>query len=107
MQFEKDLSSPHFGLFEQARAVLVDEMKFIETKKPRITTYSDSNGGVCHMRTMQHGIDFGFLKGAKMHDELGMLTGNGKSMRVLPMSQMDQDVLSYYLAQAVELNQKS
>ncbi|MGJ8529090.1 hypothetical protein [Maritalea sp.] len=106
MQFQTDIESVHSGLFLAARSVLIDEMNFTETKKPRITTYADANGGICHMRTMPHGVDFGFLKGAKMQDELGRLVGKGKSMRVLPLKVLEPSVLQYYLAQAVELNIK-
>ena len=52
---------------------------------------------------MPHGIDFGFLKGAKMQDDLGKLTGNGKVMRVLPMIEFDKQMADYYLHQAIEL----
>lgn len=104
MQFEKDIASPNRALFEQAREHLVGRRGFSETKKPRITTYADKNGGICHMRTMPHGIDFGFLKGAKMVDDHAVLLGNGKAMRVLPMAVFDDVLLDFYLDQAVRLN---
>ena len=77
-----------------------------ETKKERITTYSDSLGGICHMRTMPHGVDFGFLKGARMKDQHALLTGKGKKMRVLSMNIFDPKILDYYLQQAIVLNTK-
>ena len=43
---------------------------------------------------MQHGIDFGFLKGARMKDKYGLLTGNGKVMRVLPLKSFDKETVS-------------
>lgn len=55
------------------------------------------------MRTMPHGIDIGFLQGAKMTDKLGRLTGNGKVMRVLPLTKFDTKTIDYYLQQAVAL----
>ncbi|MCJ8323796.1 MAG: DUF1801 domain-containing protein [Rhizobiales bacterium] len=103
MQYEKDLISPHKDLFLTAQAYLMSFDGMVETKKPRITTYSNANGGICHLRTMPHGIDFGFLKGAKMQDDLGKLTGNGKVMRVLPMIEFDKQMADYYLHQAIEL----
>ena len=83
MQFYKDIQSPFKELFFEARALLLSYDGIIETKKERITTYGDNNGGICHMRTMPYGIDFGFLKGAKMEDRYGALTGKGKKLRVL------------------------
>lgn len=56
----------------------------VETRKDKITTYSNEKGGICHMRTMPYGINIGFLKGAKMEDSLWLLTGKGKAIRVYP-----------------------
>ncbi len=55
---------------------------------------------------MPKGVDIGFLKGAKMVDEPGQLTGTGKAIRVLPLSTFDADLCAYYLDQAVALNHK-
>ena len=78
MQYDKDLESEHKELFLEAREFLLSFNGIIETRKERITTYSNEKGGICHMRTMPYGIDFGFLKGAKMEDPFNLLTGNGK-----------------------------
>ena len=51
---------------------------------------------------MPHGIDFGFLRGVHFEDPEQRLTGNGKTLRVLSMTTLDQEVLEYYLAQAIE-----
>jgi len=104
MQYEKDIQSEHKELFLEAREFLLSHEGVVETKKERITTYSNHKGGICHMRTMSHGIDFGFLKGAKMEDKLGLLTGKGKAIRVLPQKVLDKEVVGYYLEQAIELN---
>lgn len=104
MQFEKDMNSPHRSLFEEARSFLLAIDGIVETQKPRITTYSNSRGGICHMRTMPHGIDFGFLKGAKMDDEKSRLTGNGKAIRVLSLKKFEPETFGYYLNQAISLN---
>ena len=106
MQYDKDLQSEHKDLFLQARAFLLSFEGIIETKKERITTYSNKKGGICHMRTMPYGIDFGFLKGAKMEDKLGLLTGNGKAIRVLPQKELNKEAVEYYLKQALEINSK-
>jgi len=106
MQFEKDLQSEFKDLFLQARELLLSYEGIFETKKNRITTYSNNKGGICHMRTMPYGIDFGFLKGAKMEDELGLLTGKGKAIRVLPQKELDREAIEYYLKQALEINSK-
>ena len=103
MQYDKDLQSPHKALFIEAREFLLSFEGIVETKKERITTYSNKKGGICHMRTMPYGIDFGFLKGAKMEDELGLLTGKGKAIRVLPQKELDKKAVEYYLKQAIAL----
>ncbi len=60
MQYDKDLHSKQKELFLDARDFLLSFDDIVETKKERITTYSNEKGGICHMRTMQHGIYFGF-----------------------------------------------
>ena len=104
MQFDTDMKSVHKELFEAVRQVLLEDYKFDETKKSRITTYSDAKGGICHMRTMKHGIDIGFLKGVHMEDKHSLLTGSGKVMRVLPMGELDIPMVKYYVDQAVKIN---
>jgi len=106
MQYDKDLESEHKDLFLQAREFLLSFDGIIETKKERITTYSNDKGGICHMRTMPYGIDFGFLKGAKMEDELGLLTGNGKAIRVLQQKTLNKKSVEYYIKQAIAINSK-
>ncbi len=58
------------------------------------------------MRTMSYGIDFGFLKGAKMEDKLSLLTGKGKAIRVLSQKKLDKKVVEYYIKQAIEIDSK-
>ena len=104
MQYDIDIKSEHKNLFLKARKYLLSFDGIVETRKERITTYSDQNGGICHMRTMPYGIDIGFLKGAKMDDDLGLLTGKGKLIRVLPQKRFDKDAVGYYLRQAIAIN---
>lgn len=107
MQFDKDLESEFKDLFLKARDILLSYEGIIETKKERITTYSNEKGGICHMRTMPYGIDFGFLKGAKMEDKFGRLIGKRKAIRVLPQkTELDEEVINYYIKQAIEINAK-
>ena len=105
MQFDKDLKSEFKDLFLQAREILLSYDEIVETKKERIITYSNSKGGICHMRTMPYGVDFGFLKGAKMEDKFGVLTGKGKAIRVLVQKrQLNEEVINYFIDQAIEIN---
>ncbi len=105
MQYDKDLASPHKDMFLAAREILLSYEGVIETKKERITTYGNAKGGICHMRTMPYGVDFGFLKGAKMEDSFGFLTGKGKAIRVLPQKgELDIDAVRFYINQAIEIN---
>jgi len=103
-QFEKDMQSPHKGLFLKVRELLLTMDGIEEIQKNRITTFSNRDGGICHLRTMPHGIDIGFLKGAKMTDEQERLTGTGKAIRVLALSEFEKEVCTFYLEQAVLLN---
>ena len=106
LQYQNDIVSEHRELFETARVFLLRFEGVVETKKPRITTYSDANGGICHLRTMPHGIDFGFLKGAKMQDDFKLLTGHGKLLRVLSLQTFVEDTVVYYVQQAISLNRQ-
>ncbi len=104
MQFNIDMKSEHSALFLSTQKLLLENHKLMEVKKTRITTYSDKNSGIWHMRTMKHGIDIGFLKGARMEDKYGMLTGGGKAMRVLPLTVLDVNCVNYYIEQAIKIN---
>ncbi|MGB5821775.1 MAG: hypothetical protein WBG90_19990 [Saonia sp.] len=106
MQYDKDIRSKHKQLFFEAREFLLSFDGIRETKKERITSYSNDKGGICHMRTMPYGIDFGFLKGAKMEDKLDILTGKGKAIRVLSQKILCKETIKYYLDQAIEINSK-
>jgi len=104
MQFDIDMKSGHRALFSSVRKVFLQNYLLIETKKPRITTYADDKGGICHMRTTKHGVDIGFLKGVHMEDKYGLLAGSGKVMRVLPVSELDIVQVQYYVNQAIAIN---
>ena len=104
MQFDIDMKSAHKELFMSARELLIEHYKLKEIKKDLITTYSGDTSGICHMRTMKHGIDIGFLKGARMGDKYGLLTGTGKIMRVLSVSVLEVDRIKYYMDQAIKIN---
>ena len=105
MQYDIDMKSEFKDLFLLARKLLLSFDDFVETKKERITTYSNKHGGICHMRTMKHGIDIGFLKGARMEDKYGRLTGNGKVMRVLSLTTVIEEEINYYITQASKINE--
>ncbi|GAJ02003.1 unnamed protein product [marine sediment metagenome] len=102
MQFDVDMASPNKDLFMKVRELLLSYQGMTETRKQRITTYSCGKGGICHMRTMPHGIDIGFLKGAKMLDQHARLKGNGKAMRILPLVEAEVEIIDYYICQAIE-----
>ena len=106
MQFEKDLESEFRELFLSARQFLLSFEGIEETKKARITTYGDKNGGICHMRTTKMGVDIGFLKGVLIPDKYGLLTGKTKKMRVYSITELREDVLGYYVAESLRLNRE-
>ena len=104
MQYDKDLQSTHKELFMSVRKLLLSIDGVKETKKEKITIYSYNGSGLCHMRTMPHGIDIGFLKGFLMNDKYGLLQGNTKRMKVLPLEKLLQKEVKYYLDEAIEKN---
>ena len=106
MQYDKDMESPHKKLFLAAREILLEIEGVQETKKEKITTYSYNGVGLCHMRTMPHGIDLGFLKGFQLGDKYGLLRGDSKRMRILSMDKLKKKELQYYLDEAISKNSK-
>ena len=93
MQYEIDIESPHKKLFLEARELLLAIEGVQETKKEKITTYSYNGSGLCHMRTMPHGVDLGFLKGIQLGNKYGLLHGDSKRMRTLSMEKMKKKEL--------------
>lgn len=109
-QFEKDMASEFSELFLQIRDILLSFDGIVETKKPRITTYSDPNGGICHMRTTAKGVDIGYLKGAKIDDKFNQLAGKTKKMRVQTIpsqAKLDENIIRYYINQSIILNRQN
>ncbi|EPJ45724.1 MAG: hypothetical protein OFPI_36020 [Osedax symbiont Rs2] len=106
MQFAKDMSSPHKGLFVAVRAKLLALDDIEELKKQKITTYAYNGSPLCHIRTMPKGVDIGFLKGFLMADDYGLLHGNTKRMKVLSLSTMLDQELDYYFQQALRASRK-
>ncbi|KMT66642.1 DUF1801 domain-containing protein [Catenovulum maritimum] len=104
MQFEKDLTSPYKDLFIYVRDYLLSFDGVTEIKKDKITTYSFSGSALCHLRTMPHGVDIGFLKGAFIEDSLGQLHGKTKRMRVLSIETIEADSIDFYIKAALKLN---
>ena len=104
MQYDKDMASPYKDLFLDARKILLGIEGVQETKKDKITTYSYNGSGLCHMRTMPHGIDVGFLKGFMLNDKYGLLHGDSKRMRILSLEKMKEKELKYYLDESVDKN---
>ena len=109
-QFDKDMASEFSALFLQIRDILLSFDDIVETKKPRITTYSDPNGGICHMRTTAKGVDIGYLKGAQMDDKFNQLTGKTKKMRVQTIpshANLNESIIRDYINQGIMLNRKN
>ena len=105
MQFDVDMQSVQKELFLEVRDYLLSFEGVEETKKERITTYGNPDGGICHMRTTKTGVDVGFLKGARIEDKHALLTGTSKKMRVLSLTSLNKDVMGYYLEESIRLNQ--
>lgn len=107
MQFDKDLQSVYKTLFLDIRNLLLSNPNITETKKERITTFCDANGGICHLRTTEKGVDVGFLKGVYLEDKLVLLHGKGKRIRVISLNGYHEVALLYYINQAIMINAKN
>ncbi len=106
MQYDIDIQSVYKNLFLDVKNLLLSIPYITETKKERITTYSDKYGGICHLRTTSKGVDIGFLKGIHLEDRLSLLHGKGKLIRVVSLKGYNEIVLLYYIHQAIEINSK-
>lgn len=106
MQYDIDIQSVYKNLFLDVRKLLLSNTEITETKKERITTYSNKNSGICHLRTTSKGVDIGFLKGVHLEDKLSLLHGKGKLVRVVSLKGYHEIVLKYYIDQALEINNK-
>jgi len=106
MQYDIDVQSVYKNLFLDVRNLLLSDPNITETKKERITSYADKNGGLCHVRTTSKGVDIGFLKGIFLEDKLSLLHGKGKLVRVVSLKGYHEIVLLYYIHQAIEINHK-
>jgi hypothetical protein len=42
-----------------------------------------------------------------MEDDLGLLTGKGKAIRVLQQKELNKKPIEYYIKQAIEINSKN
>lgn len=104
MQFDKDVESLNKDLFLSVRDTLLNYEGIDEVKKDKITTYSYGGSALCHLRTMPHGVDIGFLKGAFIDDTIGKLHGKTKRMRVLSLHSHQEQELRFYIDAAVALN---
>jgi hypothetical protein len=107
MQFDKDMQSPYRTLFMKIREFILNFENIQEIKKQRITTYLCNGSGVCHLRTMPHGVDIGLVKGAFIRDKYGMLYGSSKRIRVLSVTSMLQGELRYYIQEAIQQTKNS
>jgi len=104
MQYDKDLESPHKDLFLAVRDVLLAITGVEEIRKEKITTYSFNGSSLCHMRTMPHGVDVGFLKGFLLENKYGLLHGEAKRIRILSLEKLRVKELKYYLNEAILKN---
>lgn len=105
-QFQNDLESNQKNLFLQIREVLLSYKQMMELQKSIITTYANDNGPICNMRTMGKQVEITFLKGIKLKDKYKLLSGTGKEMRSMTLSEFDEELLEYYIDQAVVINSK-
>ena len=103
MQFDKEMQSPHRDLFLQVRELLLDFDGVFERRNPKTTSYWTNKGCVCHIKSTKAGIDLGFTRGVLMEDAFGRLSGNRKFKRHLLLREMEENVLTYYVVQALEL----
>lgn len=105
-QFEKDLLSNNKDLFLETRELILSYPQMMELQKSIITTFANDNGPICNMRTMNKTLEITFLKGINLKDKHKLLTGSGKEMRSLTIDNLDKEILSYYIQQAIKINER-
>lgn len=65
------------------------------------------NGPFCYIKAFKSSVNFGFWRGIDLDDPSGRLQGTGEKMRHVRLTgvdDIDPELFSGYLAQAIELN---
>ncbi|MFK7844701.1 MAG: DUF1801 domain-containing protein [Rhodothermales bacterium] len=104
MQFDIEMRSKHKDLFLEIRDVLLSFDGVREKINTRSVCYHTSQGGLCHLKTTNDGVDVGFFRGIRMEDAYNMLWGAGKSKKFISLQAMNEEALVYYVVQALEIN---
>ena len=74
----------------------------------KIPTF-ESNGPLCFFMVGKNHVTLGFLRGAALRDQAGLLEGTGKSLRHVKLrlvEDLDRPALQSLIGEAVKLNQK-
>ncbi len=105
-QFEQDFESGNKNLFLEIRDIIINYTQMTELQKTIVTTFANSDGPICNMRTYGKFVEITFLKGIRMKDKYKLLTGSGKEMRSISISEFNEELIRYYVGQAVTINSK-
>jgi hypothetical protein len=105
-KFEQDFESGNKNLFLEIREIIINYPQMAELQKSIVTSFSNDNGPICNMSSKSNQIEITFLKGIKMKDKYKLLTGTGKEMRSIIISKFNEELVKYYIDQAVTINSK-
>ena len=105
-KFEEDFESGNKSLFLEIREIIIGYTQMSELQKSIVTSFADSNGPICNMSTRGKSVEISFLKGIRMKDKYKLLTGTGKEMRSITITEFNEDLIRYYVDQAVTINAK-
>ena len=105
-KFEENFESGNKNLFLEIREIIIGYNQMSELQKSIVTSFANDNGPICNMASQGKSIEITFLKGIRMKDKYNLLTGTGKEMRSILISELNEELVRYYLDQAVTINSK-
>ena len=105
-KFEEDFESGNKDLFMEIREVIISYPQMSELQKSIVTSFANDNGPICNMRSQKNSVEITLLKGIRMKDKYKLLTGTGKEMRSILVSEFDKELIKYYIDQAITINSK-
>jgi hypothetical protein len=105
-KFEEDFETGNKNLFLEIRDIIISYPQMTEIQKSIVTTFANIDGPICNMRSADLAVEITFLKGIKMKDKYKLLTGSGKEMRTITIKEFNEDLIRYYIDQAILINSK-
>jgi len=89
MQYVLDIISEQRELFLHVRSVMLSFEQIKEVKNAKQTSYSDQYSTVCMIRVRKGKVHLSFANGASLSERFTTLKGEGKIVRYVDYSNMD------------------